>query len=73
MNRLPRFLFPGVWLIPLMIALGIALRAGFSTSLPALVAGVYLAVGAALLGSTGPYFRYWRSGGRERPPAVEAA
>ena len=50
-------------LIPLMIALGFALRAGFATSMPALVAGVYLAVGAALLGSTRPYFRYWRSGG----------
>jgi hypothetical protein len=55
---------PGFFLlIPLMIGLGLALRAGFADSLPALIAGIYLAVGTALLGSTPPFFRYWRTGG----------
>ena len=50
-------------LMALMVSLGFTLRAAFGTSLPALVAGVYLAIGVALLGSTLPYFRYWRSEG----------
>lgn len=48
--------------IPLMVLLGVGLRAGFGDSLPALVAAVYLGIGAALMASALPFFRYWRTG-----------
>jgi hypothetical protein len=60
----PRFYL----VIPLMVGLGLALRAGFGTSMPALVSGVYLAVGTALLSSTPPFFRYWRTNGTDFRP-----
>lgn len=49
-------------LIPVMVALGFALRLGFGESLPSLVAAVYLGVGTALVASTRPFLRYWRQG-----------
>jgi len=49
-------------LIPVMIALGLGLRAGLGDTLPSLVAAVYLGVGTALMASTLPFFRYWRNG-----------
>lgn len=49
-------------LLLVMVLLGISLRAWLGETLPAVVAGVYVAVGVALLSSTAPYFRFWRSG-----------
>lgn len=54
----PRSFYP---LILAMVLFGIAIRAWLGETLPAMVAGIYLAVGAALLSSTAPYFRFWRS------------
>lgn len=48
-------------LLLVMVLLGVAIRAWLGETMPAVVAGVYLAVGAALLSSTAPYFRFWRS------------
>ena len=54
----PRSFYP---MLLLMMLLGISIRAWLGDTLPAVVAGVYLAVGAALLSSTMPFFRFWRS------------
>ena len=54
----PRSFYP---LLLLMVLFGVAIRAWLGETLPAIVAGIYLAVGAALLSSTVPYFRFWRS------------
>ena len=56
----PRSVYP---LLLVMVLFGIAIRTWLGEMLPAVVAGVYLGVGAALLSSTAPYFRYWRSRG----------
>ena len=56
----PRSFYP---LLLVMVLFGIAIRAWLGEILPAVVAGVYLGIGAALLSSTAPYFRYWRSRG----------
>ena len=54
----PRSFYP---LLLVMVLFGVGLRAWLGETLPAVVAGVYLGIGAALLSSTAPYFRYWRS------------
>ena len=59
-NLYPRSFYP---LILVMVLFGIAIRAWLGETLPAVVAGVYLGIGAALLSTTAPYFRYWRSKG----------
>lgn len=56
----PRSVYP---LLLFMVLLGIAIRTWLGAALPAVVAGVYLAVGVALLSSTAPYFRFWRQKG----------
>ena len=62
-QRLAALYPPSVYpLLLVMVLSGIAIRAWLGETLPAVVAGVYLAVGAALLSSTAPYFRFWRSG-----------
>lgn len=56
----PRSFYP---LLLVMVLFGIAIRAWLGETLPAVVAAVYLGIGAALLSSAAPYFRYWRSRG----------
>ena len=53
----PRSYYP---MLVMMVLFGIAIRTWLGDTLPAVVAGVYLAVGVALLSSTAPYFRFWR-------------
>jgi hypothetical protein len=60
----PRSYYP---LLLVMVLLGFAVRAWLGETLPAIVAGIYRAVGAALLSSTVPYFRFWRSGASSVP------
>jgi drug/metabolite transporter (DMT)-like permease len=52
---------PLLLVIPLMIGLGLGLRHLFGESSPALVLGIYVGIGAALLASSWPYFRAARS------------
>ncbi len=63
----PRSAYP---LLLGMILLGVTIRATLGETLPAVVAAVYLGIGAALLCSAAPYFRYWRRGGFAASPGV---
>ena len=52
-----------------MICLGFAVRTFLGESFPAVVAGVYIGIGAALLASALPYFRYWRNAATRKADA----
>ena len=62
----PRSFYP---LLLVMVLLGVAIRTWLGETFPAVVAGLYLGIGAALVSSTAPYFRYWRSRGFASLPA----